>query len=258
MGKRFVDLSVSIEHDCLSDPPDLAPRIEYTGHAEGAESMCGFFPAATARVLPKGLGWATEHLHLTSHSGTHLDAPWHYHPTMDGDGTRALTIEEIPLEWCFSSGLMLDLSDKPDGYLVRAADLEAAVKNINYKIKPLDIVLVYTGASREWGRREYLLKGCGMGREATLWLLDQGVRITGTDAWSWDRPLGIIAREYARTKDPSIIWEGHFAGIEKGYCHMEKLYNLDKLPPFGFKVACFPIRIRGAGAGWVRAVAIME
>jgi kynurenine formamidase len=177
---------------------------------------------------------------------------------MDGDDTRAYTIDEVPLEWCFSDGVMLDLSDKPDGYLVRAADLEAALAKIGYGIKPLDIVLVYTGASKYWGKPEYLFKGCGMGREATLWLLDKGVKVTGTDAWSWDRPLGLIAMEFAQTKDPSIIWEGHFASIEKGYCHMEKLSNLDQLPPYGFKVACFPVKIKGASAGWVRAVAIID
>ena len=88
--------------------------------------------------------------------------------------------------------------------------------------------------------------------------MNQGIKVVGTDAWSWDRPLPIIAKEYEKTKDPSIIWEGHFAGIEKGYCHIEKLANLDKLPDKGFTFICFPIKIKGASAGWIRAVAIIE
>ncbi len=258
MTRQIIDLSVAIENDLPSDPPPMIPKIQCIDHAQGAESMQMFFPGATRDILPKGLGWALETVQLTTHSGTHLDAPWHYHPTMDGDDTRALTIDEVPLEWCFSDGVMIDFSHKPDGYLVTAADFKEALDKVNYNIKPLDIVLVYTGASKFWGKPEYLVKGCGMGREATLWLLDQGVKITGTDAWSWDRPLSLIAQEFAKTKDPSIIWEGHFASIEKGYCHMEKLMNLDKLPPFGFKVACFPVKIKGASAGWVRAAAILE
>jgi len=127
--------------------------------------------------------------------------------------------------------------------------MKEALDKINYKLKPLDVVLVYTGASKAWGTPEYLVKGCGMGREATLWLLEQGVRVTGTDAWSWDRPLALIADEFKQTRDPSIIWEGHFAGIEKGYCHMEKLANLDQLPPTGFTVCCFPVKIKAASAG---------
>ncbi|MFZ5634895.1 MAG: cyclase family protein [Bacillota bacterium] len=258
MPKKIIDLSVSIESGLPSDPEMMIPSIEYMNHEQGADSMCVFFPTATRQDLPKGLGWTIEFLKLSTHSGTHLDAPWHYHPTMDGDDTRAYTIDQVPLEWCFSDGVMLDLSDKPDGYLVSASDLEEATKKIGYTIKPLDIVLIYTGAAKAWGTPQYLVKGCGMGREATLWLLNQGVRVTGTDAWSWDRPLPIIAKDFEKSRDSSIIWEGHFASIEKGYCHMEKLTNLDQLPPTGFKVACFPVKIKSASAGWVRAVAIID
>lgn len=258
MARKIIDLSVAVENGLPSDPPMMIPEIDYWDHVKGAENMKTFFPGSTDKDLPKGLGWTIEFIKLTTHSGTHLDAPWHFHPTMDGDDTKALTIDEIPLEWCFSDGIMLDLSHLPDGYLVSAADLEEAVYKIGYKIKPLDIILVHTGAAGSWGAPEYLVRGCGMGREATLWLLNQGVKITGTDAWSWDRPLPIIAKDFEKSRDSSIIWEGHFAGIEKGYCHMEKLTNLDQLPPTGFKVACFPVKIKSASAGWVRAVAIIE
>ena len=97
-----------------------------------------------------------------------------------------------------------------------------------------------------------------MGREATLYLTSRGVRVTGTDGWSWDAPFVHTARRYAATKDASIIWEGHKAGREIGYCHLEKLHNLEALPPRGFAVSCFPVKIRGASAGWTRAVAIIE
>ena len=69
---------------------------------------------------------------------------------------------------------------------------------------------------------------------------------------SASRPSGL--RE---TGDPSIIWEGHKAGREIGYCHMEKLGNLEALPAFGFTVSCFPVKIHKASAGWTRAVAII-
>ena len=115
MAKKIIDLSVAIEDGLPSDPEFMIPRIEYWDHKKGAESMLTFFPTATEKDLPKGLGWAVEFLRLSTHSGTHLDAPWHYHPTMDGDGSPALTIDQIPLEWCYSDGVMLNLSDKPDG-----------------------------------------------------------------------------------------------------------------------------------------------
>ncbi len=97
-----------------------------------------------------------------------------------------------------------------------------------------------------------------MGAEATLYLLERGVRVTGTDGWSWDAPFVHTARRYAETRDPSIIWEGHKAGRHVGYCHIEKLHNLEALPPNGFMVSCFPAKIERASAGWARAVAIVE
>jgi kynurenine formamidase len=97
-----------------------------------------------------------------------------------------------------------------------------------------------------------------MGREATLFLLRRGVRVCGTDAWSWDAPFSATARRFAETGDASLIWEGHKAGMEIGYCHLEKLTNLDKLPPFGFRVSCLPVKIKAASAGWTRAVAFLN
>jgi len=254
---KIIDLSITIENDLPSDPPMMIPEIEYRRHEDSVEEMLGFFPGATAEDLPKGLGWATDFLKISTHAGTHLDAPFHYHPTMN-NGERAWTIDEVPLEWCMGDGVVIDFTDKPDGYATKIEDFEEKLKEMDYTLKPNDIVLVNTGASKKWGTIEYLSAGCGMGREVTLWLVDQGINVVGTDAWSWDRPLGLIAKEFQETKDKSIIWEGHFAGIEKAYCHIEKLTNLDKLPPYGFKFIGLPIKIKDGTAGWIRAVAIID
>jgi len=255
--RRFVDLSIAIEDGLPSDPPDMIPKIHYMDHREGAASMSSFFPGIQPADLPGGLGWAAEKVELSTHSGTHLDAPYHYHPTMDG-GKRSLTIDEVPLEWCFGPGVVLDFRHKADGERITVRDLEQAVAGLGRGIQEKDIVLIMTGADQAWGTSKYMLKGAGMTRESTLWILDHGVRVVGTDAWSWDRPLPFIAREFQETHDPSIIWEAHFAGIERAYLHIEKLCNLDKLPPYGFTFCCFPVKIKGASAGWIRAVAILE
>jgi kynurenine formamidase len=81
--------------------------------------------------------------------------------------------------------------------------------------------------------------------------------VVGTDAWSWDAPFSYTAERFARTGDTSLIWEGHKAGRIRPYYQMEKLHNLEALPPFGFQVVCFPVKIERASAGWVRAVAIL-
>jgi kynurenine formamidase len=256
--KRFVDLSIAIEPDLPSDPPMMIPKIDYVNHEMGAEQMMEFFPGVQKKQLPGGLGWAVEFVHLTTHSGTHLDAPYHYHPTMDR-GERALTIDEIPLEWCHGDGVLLDFRHKPDGERIRVADVENELGRIGYEIKPLDIVLVRTGADAAWGTPEYLVKGAGMDRKSTLFLTEKGVRVVGIDAWSWDRPLPFLAREFQEKGDPKVIWEAHFAGIDIGYCHMEKLANLGGIGrSHGFQVSCFPVKIKGASAGWCRPVAIID
>ena len=152
----------------------------------------------------------------------------------------------------------LDFRRFADGYVATAADVEAELGRIGHVLEPLDIVVVNTAVGAAYGRPDYVAKGCGMGREATLYLLERGVRVTGTHGWSWDAPFAYTKERYARTRDASLIWEGHRAGMEIGYCHLENLHNLEALPATGFLVCCFPFKIRGASAGFTRAVAIIE
>ncbi|MFN6976591.1 MAG: cyclase family protein [Gemmobacter sp.] len=254
---RLVDLSVPLEAGVASDPAIMLPAITYMTHAETAGQVAGFFPGLAAADLPGGEGWAVERLEIWSHNGTHLDAPYHHHSTMDG-GKRAITIDEVPLDWCFRPGVRLDFRGLPDGHVVSAAEVEAELRRIGHALMPYDIVLVNTAAGAAYGQADYIHRGCGMGREATLWLLERGVRVTGTDAWSWDAPFLHTARRWMETRDPSIIWEGHRASMQIGYCHLEKLAGLDGLPDAGFMVSCFPVKLKGGSAGFTRAVAILQ
>jgi len=257
MPRRFVDISVPLEAGIASDPPIMLPEIDYLDHKMTAGQIASFFPGLKESDLPGGDGWAVEMLRVSSHNGTHLDAPWHHHSTMN-NGERAITIDEVPLEWCFNPGVKLDFRHLPDGYLVSADEVEAELKRIGHELQPLDIVVVNTAAGAKYGQPEYVDTGCGMGREATLYLLERGVRVTGTDAWSWDAPFSHTAKKWAETHDPAIIWEGHRASIDIGYCHMEKLAHLDSLPATGFTISCFPMKLKGGSAGFTRAVAIFE
>lgn len=256
MFQKFIDLSVNIENNKFSDPVPLLPKITYSDHKTSFPQMAQFFPGLASSDLPDSEAWANEHIELSTHNGTHLDAPYHYASTMD-KGKPALTIDEIPLDWCFRPGVKLDFTQFQDGYVVTAEDIQVELKRIQYEIQPLDIVLINTRAGKLYGTKDYLASGCGMGREATLFLMEKGVRIAGTDAWSWDAPFVHTAAKYKKNKDPSIIWEGHKAGRERGYCHLEKLCNLESLPAYGFFVCCFPVKIKRASAGWVRAVALI-
>lgn len=255
--RKFIDISIPIENDIISDPAPFNPQITYMKHDETFPQIEPFFPGLQKEELPEGETWAAERVELITHNGTHLDAPYHFHSTMN-NGERAIAIDEVPLEWCFQRGVKLDFRHFDDGYVVTIEDVQEELKRIGVTLQPLDIVIINTSAGTRYGDEGYIHAGCGVGREATLWILSQGVKVTGTDAWSWDAPFLHTAEKYADTGDASIIWEGHKAGREKEYCHLEKLHNLEVLPATGFTIACFPVKIKGASAGWTRAVAIVD
>ncbi len=234
--KKFIDLSVSLEAGITSDPDFMLPKINYHHHQDTVEEIISFFPGLKKEDLPDGEGWAMETITVSTHNGTHMDAPYHYHSTMD-NGNRAITIDEVPLEWCYGKGVKFDFRSFSDGYVVNVDDIKKELDRIEHT---------------------FLLKGCGIGKDATIYLLDQGVRLTGTDAWSWDAPFTHTAKKFKKTKDPSLIWEGHRAGMHKGYSHIEKLCNLEKLPDKGFLVSAFPFKIKNGSAGFVRVVAILD
>jgi len=70
----------------------------------------------------------------------------------------------------FHDGVVLDFRHKADGERITVEDVEKELTRIKYKIKPMDIVIIQTGADAAWGTPEYLVKGPGMTRESTLTL----------------------------------------------------------------------------------------
>jgi len=251
---QILDLSVAIEHDA---PGELTPaKIEYLDHESGGESIQSIFDCGPEDLpFSGGHGWAVENIVTNSHTATHIDAPYHYGATSEGKPARR--IDEVPLEWCFGPGVVLDMTSKQHGDLISATDLETALVEIEYELQPLDIVMIHTGAAERWGTRAFLQQP-GLDRESTLWLVDQGIKMIGIDAWTLDRPFSTMIADYQASRDGRAIWPAHFAGITKEYCQIEKLANLEKLPqPHGFYVSCLPIKIKGGSGGWCRAVALI-
>ena len=235
----------------------MPAEILYTSHdTAGRDQMQQFFGVkAEDLVYSQGQGWAVEEIRAVTHTGTHVDAPYHYASTSEGKAAR--TIDEVPLEWCLARGVVLDVRHKQSGEFIEITDLQAALDKINYRLHPLDIVMLHTGADKRMGSAAYFAQP-GLGREGTLWLCEQGVKVIGIDAYTLDRPFGDMKSDYDRTGDGRYIWPAHFAGITREYCQIEKLANLDRLPqPHGFLVSCLPVKIHRASAGWCRAVAIV-
>lgn len=254
--RKIVDISVPIENGASADPPACQPKVRYENHARGLEEMQRIWTGLKAEDLPGGDGWAIEHVDMCTHSGTHVDAPWHYSATM-ADGSRPMTISEVPLEWCFGPGVKLDFRHLPDGHVVEVDELTTELDRIGHKIRPGDIILVNTAAGTHYGETDYLFTGVGLGKNATEYLTARGVRMMGTDAWSWDAPFSYTARRFKSSGDASIVWEGHKAGRVRPYAQVEKLHNLEALPARGFAVAVFPVNVKDGSGGWARAVAML-
>ncbi len=251
---RFVDLSATIAPSPPDAPPYDRTEIVYHDHKAGAaqiQQLLGVPP----ELLRNGEGWAIEEFtQLGTHNTTHVDAPWHYNSVIQGQ--RAATIDELPLEWFFSDGVVFNMTHKADGDAVTVEDIQKELERIGYTLKPLDIVLIHTGRDQFYGQPDYIFRGPGVTAEATRWLYEQGIRVMGIDAWGWDAPLNMQAKEALTRKEPGIFWAAH--QVDLPYAQIERLVNLGELPPFGFKVACFPLKIKGGSAGPARVVAILE
>jgi kynurenine formamidase len=250
---RFVDLSAPIVASPPGTPEPLRTEIELRDHERGAgdiEALLG----VPARLLRDGEGWAVEEFtRLGTHNTTHVDAPWHYNSTIRGE--RAQTIDELPLDWFFAPGVVLDFSAKADGHAVTAGEVEAELGRIGHQLRERDIVLVRTGRDEFLDAPDYMIRGPGVTAQATHWLFDRGVRVMGIDAWGWDAPLNLQAEQARESDEQGIFWAAHQADLP--YCQIERLAGLDALPPTGFDVSCFPLKVVGGSAGPARVVAIL-
>lgn len=265
---KIVDLSLPID-DTLVETHDA--KIDRISHAQGVEHFNWVVMSkqpggqerfdrgervATKEEIPDGEMLSLEIVHSSVHMGTHVDAPFHYGSQCEGKPAK--TIEEIPLEWCYGPGVRLDFTHMKYPDVIRKEDVIKALSAVRYTLKSKDIVLIYTGGDKLLGTPDYVNKYVGMMPDAVEYLLDQGVKMMGIDTIGLDRPCFNMFKEFLETKDKSKIWPSHFLGRRREYCHMERLGNLGAIPkPFGFTVSCLPVKVRKAGAGWSRVVAIV-
>ena len=264
---KIIDLSLPID-DKAFEVHDL--RIDRTSHKEGVQKLNKVLmsrkPEDKARYekgeriikkedLPDEEFLSLEMVYSSVHSGTHLDYSYHYGSKSQNRASK--TAEEIPLEWCYCEGVKIDLTHKKANEVINARDLKEGLGRIKYQLKPFDIVLLYTGSDKLFGGPEYFSDYPGMDISAIDYLLDKDVKIFGVDTMGIDRPYKFMIKDFLEKKDPKSLWPAHFYGRKREFIHIERLANLGTLPDYGFKVMCFPVKIRKTGAAWARVVAVV-
>lgn len=252
---KIIDLSKPIQYN-KDDPWFMKVKIKHKPHkkAKWLIRLLGL----PFKLFPKNFeGWADDTIvKMGVHSTTHIDAPWHYSPTCKGEPAK--TADEIPLEWCWGDGLVIDMKHKQDFDAITVKDIQVFLEKEGLHVKEKMIVLIKTGRDKFNGTKDFHKVGTGMSAAATEWLIDQGVKVMGIDSWGWDLPLPHQIKKAKETADPDVFWSAHLVGQDHEYCHMEQLVNLDNLPYTGFKVAVFPLKIVGASAAPARVVALFE
>ncbi|CAL2057016.1 cyclase family protein [Tenacibaculum sp. 190524A05c] len=252
---KIIDLSKPIQYN-KNDPWFMKVKIKHKPHKK-AKWLIRFL-GLPFKLFPKNFdGWADDVIQkMGVHSTTHIDAPWHYSPTTNGEKSK--TIDQIPLDICYADGLVIDMKHKKDFDPITVKDIEQFLQNENLELNPGMIVLIKTGRDKFNGTKDFHKVGTGMSAEATSWLIDKGIKVMGIDSWGWDLPLPYMLKKAKETNNSELFWEAHLVGQDKEYWHMEQLVNLDALPYSGFKVAVFPLKIVGASAAPARIVAMLD
>lgn len=252
---KIIDLSKPIQYN-KKDPWFMKVRIKHKSHKKS--KLLLRFLGLPSRLFPHNFsGWADDTIQsMGVHSTTHIDAPWHYAPTCEGQSAK--TIDQIPLEWCYGKGIVIDMKHKKDFDPITAADIQHFLNEQQLTIEPGMIVLIKTGRDVYNGTEKFHEIGTGMSAEATRWLIDQGIKVMGIDQWGWDLPLHYMIKQAKKQSNKELFWEAHLVGYEKEYCHIEQLVNLNALPYSGFDIAVFPLKIVGGSAAPARVVALFK
>jgi len=237
--RRLVDLSMPVHPDMLTFPRVPPPALcVYESHEDFATRI-GAAEFGVTSLTGSYLVVQNDHV------GTHMDARKHIVPTAGGP-------ESIPLEYCYSDGVLLDFTHRAPGDIISAADIEEALAKISYEVKERDIVLIHTGAGAYNTEERYRTDHPGMSAEATRWLIERGVRMMGCDAITFDPPVWAMFEQ-------KKFWEAHRVMWDEEYWHLENLMNLDQIGrSHGFTLSVLPVKWVGTTAAPVRAVAIVE
>ena len=231
---RIVDLSLRLTHGLRTW--DVKPPMT-------------ILPYLNAKTF--ALGFTTKLLILEDHTGTHVDAPFHFY---DGERRtpRGHTIDEVALETLWGDAVLIDVASKRPGEPVTAAMLEAAARDQRVEVRKGDIVLVRMW-SGDWGEpMDAFLAARGLTRDGCEWLLERGAKCVGVDHPNLE---GAVSEALGNADCPGHVLLLH---PDREVPIVENLVQLDRIGAGRFRFFALPLNIAGATGSPVRAIALVE
>ncbi|WP_282159915.1 cyclase family protein [Ulvibacterium marinum] len=189
----------------------------------------------SAKSLKKD-GWNASTLELYSHSGTHMDAPWHFE-------VNALTIDKIPLDRLMGRALVLDISHVGEHHLIRPDDFKNQLENV----KKGDNILLKSGWSQWFGTSKYRDNLPRISKELALWFGEKQINI-----------LGVEPPSVADVNNLEEVKEIHQILMENNIIIIEGLVNLNKLKKTEVTLMAFPLKIKDGDGSPARVMAIED
>ena len=181
-------------------------------------------------------GYNLELLFLSSHTGTHLDAPYHFLE-------KGAKIHEISLKKLVSEAVLIQYRKSSDEHITKT-DIQKFEKK-HGKIKGFSSVIFLTGWQKNLQKKYYFTKNPGLSASAAKYLAAKKISLVGIDSPSID--LGTDSK-----------FSVHRIFAKKGILIVENLTNLDKIKSSKFHLVVLPLKLKNATGSPVRAIAFVE
>jgi len=181
-------------------------------------------------------GYNLELLFLSTHTGTHMDAPYHFLE-------KGAKIHEISLKKLVSEAVLIK-SKKNSGESITKIDIQKFEKK-HGKIDDFSSVIFYTGWQRNLQKKYYFTKNPGLSVSAAKYLASKKINLVGIDSPSID--LGTDSK-----------FSVHQIFAKKGMLIVENLANLEKIKSTKFHLVVLPLKLKNATGSPVRAIAFVE
>ncbi len=209
------------------------------------------YPGDPQPSIKRGLTHEKDYCHvdvltLGSHTGTHIDAPYHF--LKEGK-----TIDELPAQRFVGEGVLVDVSAKSDRELIEPGDIEPHENEIAQG----DFVILKTGRDKYFGTFKYYLHPY-LSAEAAQVLLKMGVSLVGIDALNVDPTYyGSMDSDSAAKDLPDEAEYGypvHDILLGNDILIVENLCNLDQIKPVKGVYSFLPLKLKGSDGSPLRAV----